>query len=135
VTAWFVAISAGTAEALIRTTLPDAPTTGQLATRFAIYAVLAVLVAALPSGRDVVRWALAVILGGLGTLSLVAGPVGWLLAGGSPTAFLAAADAPTLLILVVRLVHLGAVVLAVVAMFRPAANRFFRAAPAARTAR
>jgi hypothetical protein len=65
-TAWFVAISAGVAEALIRTTLPDAPTAVQLATRFAIYAALAVLVAALPSGRDIVRWALAVILGGSG---------------------------------------------------------------------
>jgi hypothetical protein len=126
-TAWFVAISAGVAEALIRTTQPGGPTAGQLAIRFAIYAALAVLVAALPSGRDIVRWALAIILGGLGTLSLIAGPVGWLLAGGSPTAFLAAANAPTLLILVVRLVHLGAVVLAVVAMFQPAANRFFSA--------
>jgi hypothetical protein len=54
------------------------------------------------------------------------------LAGGSPTAFLAGADAPTLLILAVRLVHIAAVLLAVVAMFQPAANRFFRAARAAR---
>jgi hypothetical protein len=54
------------------------------------------------------------------------------LGAGSPTAFLVTADAPTLLILVVRLVHLGAVLLAVVAMFQPAANRFFRSARAAR---
>ena len=51
-TAWFVAISAGVAEALIRTTQPGGPTAGQLAIRFAIYGARGAEVAALPSGRE-----------------------------------------------------------------------------------
>ena len=127
VVGWRSAIAAGGAETLVRIGLPDPPTSGQLTVRFAIYAVLTVLVLALLSGQTAVRWAVAVLLGGVGTLSLVMEPLSWLLAGGSPVTFLATADDPTLLVAGLRVAHLVAVLTAMVLMFRPRANAFFRA--------
>jgi hypothetical protein len=124
--AWLAAIGAGAAEALLRLVLPDPPTGSELGIRFAIYAALVLLVLALRSGRNPVRWALTLLLGGVGLLSLVVEPVSWLLAGGSAAGFLAAADALTWAVVVLRVLHIGAVLLALVAMFRPDANGFFR---------
>lgn len=124
---WLTAVAAGVAEALVRIVLPDPPTPGQLAARFAIYSVIVALMLALRTGRNVVRWALAVLLGGVGTVSLVIEPLSWLLAGGSPAAFFTSADGPTLLVTGLRVVHLLAVLAALVLMFRPRANAFFRA--------
>ena len=123
---WLAAIGAGAAEALVHLLLPQPPTLGQLAARFGIYAVLTVLVLALRTGRNSVRWTLAVLLGGFGTVSLVIEPVTWLLAGGSPGLFLVTADAPALVAAVLRIAHLVAVFSALVLMFRPAANAWFR---------
>ncbi|MGH3566377.1 MAG: hypothetical protein ACRDRH_10145 [Pseudonocardia sp.] len=53
---------------------------------------------------------------------------------GSPTAFLAAADGPTLLVVGLRVVHVGAVLAALVLMFRPAAKAVFRTAACGRVA-
>jgi hypothetical protein len=124
--AWLGAIAAGAAEALLRLALPDPPTGSELGFRFAIYAALVLLVLALRSGRNLVRWALALLLGGVGLLSLVVEPLSWLLAGGSPAAFLSAANALTWGIVVLRGLHIGAVLIASAAMFRPDANVFFR---------
>jgi hypothetical protein len=123
---WLAAVGAGAAEALVHLFTPVAPTLPALAARFGVYAVLTVLVLALRTGRNAVRWALAVLLGGIGTLSLVVEPVTWLLAGGSPAAFLAAADVPTLVAAGLRVAHVVAVVSALVLMFRPSANAWFR---------
>jgi hypothetical protein len=90
VTAWLTAIGAGVGETLIRLALPDPPTGTELAVRFAIYGGLALLVLALRTGRNAVRVALTVLLGGIGLLSLLVEPAGWLMGGGSVTAFLAA---------------------------------------------
>jgi hypothetical protein len=68
----------------------------------------------------------AVLLGGFGTVSLVIEPVSWLLAGGSPGLFLVTAEAPALVAAVLRIAHLIAVFSALVLMFRPAANAWFR---------
>jgi hypothetical protein len=124
---WLAAIGAGAAEALVHLLLPEPPTLAQLGARFGIYAVLTVLVLALRTGRDAVRWTVAVLLGGVGTLSLVIEPVSWLLAGGSPGLFLVTADAPALVAATLRIAHLVAVFSALVLMFRPAANAWFRA--------
>lgn len=124
---WLVAILAGVAEALVHLALPGPPAAGDLAVRFGIYLVLGALVLALGTGRNAVRWAVAVLMGGVGTLSLVVEPVGWLLAGGSPAAWLLSAEAPELLAAALRVLHLLAVVAALVLMFRPAATAFFRA--------
>lgn len=128
---WLTAIAAGAAEALVYLLLPEPPTAMQLGARFAIYAVLAVLVLALRTGRNAVRWAVALLLGGFGTASLLIEPVSWLIAGGSPTAFLATADVPTLLGTGLRVAHLVAVLAALVLMFRPAANAWFGGTSAA----
>ncbi len=89
---WLGAIGAGAAEALVHLLSTEPPTLTQLAARFGIYAVLTVLVLALHTGRDAVRWTVAVLLGGFGTASLVIEPVSWLLTGGSPGLFLVTAD-------------------------------------------
>jgi hypothetical protein len=123
---WLAAIGAGVAEALVHLLLPQPPTLGQLAARFGIYAVLTVLVLALRTGRNSVRWTVAVLLGGFGTVSLVIEPMSWLLAGGSPGLFLVTAEAPALVAAVLRIAHLIAVFSALVLMFRPAANAWFR---------
>ena len=127
VSAWLAAIAAGVAETLVRLALlPDPPTGTELGVRFALYAGLALLVLALRSGRRAVRWAVTGLLGVIGLLSLVGEPVAWLLAGGSVPAYLAAADGPTWLIVLLRGMHVGAVLAALVALYRPGANAFFR---------
>jgi len=123
---WLGAIGAGAAEALVHLLSAEPPTLTQLAARFGIYAVLTVLVLALHTGRDAVRWTVAVLLGGFGTASLVIEPVSWLLAGGSPGLFLVTADEPALVAAGLRIAHLVAVFSALVLMFRPTANAWFR---------
>ncbi len=126
VTAWLTAIGAGVGETVVRLALPDPPTGGELAVRCAIYAALALLVLALRTGRRPVRLALTVLLGGVGLLSLLVEPVGWVLAGGSVAAFLGSADVLTWTVVLIRALHVGAVVVALTAMYRPAANAYFR---------
>jgi hypothetical protein len=126
VTAWLTAIGAGVGETVVRLALPDPPTGGELAVRCAIYAALALLVLALRTGRRAVRLALTVLLGGVGLLSLLGEPTGWVLAGGSVAAFLGSADALTWVVVLIRALHVGAVVVALAAMYRPAANAYFR---------
>jgi hypothetical protein len=123
---WLAAIAMGAVEALVWLLLPGPPTPSELAIRFAIYTALVVLVLSLHTGRDAVRWAVAVLLGGVGTLSLVVEPLDWLLAGGSPTSFLATADGPSLLITALRTLHITAVAVALTLLFRPSATRYFR---------
>jgi hypothetical protein len=125
-----LAIGAGVAETLVRLTLADPPTPSELVVRFSIYAALAVLVLALRSGRNAVRWTLTVVLGGVGTVSLIVEPLSWLLTGAAPAAilvtdFLVNADGPTLLIVGLRVAHIAAVIGALLLMFRPQANAFF----------
>jgi hypothetical protein len=123
---WLAAIATGGVEALVRLLLPEPPTPAQLTVRFAIYTAFVVLVLALHTGRNTVRWAVAVLLGGIGTLSLVVEPLDWLLAGGSPTSFLTTADGPTLLVTALRTLHIAAVAVALTLLFRPSATRCFR---------
>ena len=65
-------------------------------------------------------------LGGIGLVALLGEPAAWVLAGGSATAFLTTADALTRVVVLIRALHVGAVVVALVAMYRPAANAYFR---------
>ena len=126
VAAWLAAIGAGVGETLLRLALAEPPTGDELAVRFAIYAALALLVLALRSGRNAVRIALTVLLGAVGLFSLLVEPAGWVVAGGSVAGFLAAADVPTWAIVLIRGLHVAAVVVALVAVYRPAANAYFR---------
>ncbi|HZL75993.1 MAG TPA: hypothetical protein VFB83_11530, partial [Propionibacteriaceae bacterium] len=81
----------------------------------------------LRQGRNWARIALAVLYGGFGTLSLVIGPVTWLAEGGSLAGTMAAADLGSVLFAASRLVHLGAIIAALILMFHPATNAYIRA--------
>ncbi|MGI5129446.1 hypothetical protein ACQEVB_21755 [Pseudonocardia sp. CA-107938] len=132
---WIAAVGAGVAEALVNVFLmPDPPSTTQLLVRGTIYAGVLALILTLPTGRAAVRWALALLLGVVGTLSLVFEPIGWLADGGDVAAFLATADGPTLLVVALRVLHLAAVAAAMVLMFRPRAGAYVRARTAERRA-
>jgi hypothetical protein len=126
VATWLAAVGAGIGEVTVWLGLPDPPSPDQLIARFAIYAVVVGLVFALLTGRNTVRWVLAILLGVFGTLSLVFEPVLWLMAGGSPAAFLAAADGPTIAITTLRAAHIIAVLIALSLMFGRRSNAFFR---------
>jgi hypothetical protein len=135
VVVWLAAVGAGVAETLVHLASSAAPGPGALVVRAAIYAVVVALVLSLRTGRDLVRWSLALLLGVVGTLSLVVEPATWLAAGGSPVEYLAGAGAADLAIVALRLGHLACVAVALVLMFRPAANAFFRPRETAPNAR
>ena len=67
------------------------------------------------------------LYGGFGTLSLVIGPITWLAEGGSLADAIAAADVGSVLFAASRLVHLGAIIAALILMFHPATNAYIRA--------
>ncbi|MHC1557994.1 hypothetical protein ACR9E3_03515 [Actinomycetospora sp. C-140] len=126
VVVWLLAVGAGVAETLVHLALPDPPGPDALVKRALVYAGVVALVLALPTGRNAVRWTLAVLLGVVGTASLVVEPITWLSTGASPVEYLAGAGGAEIAVVVLRTAHLAAVVVALVLMFRPAANAFFR---------
>jgi hypothetical protein len=65
----------------------------------------------------------------------VIGPVTWLAEGGSLADAVAAADLGSVLFAASRVVHLGAVIAALVLMFHPAASAYLRATTPAPTRR
>jgi hypothetical protein len=138
---WLLAIAAGlfeTAMAVVDATPGNTGSAAQVgvgvAVRLLAFTGLAYLAVQLRLGRNWARVALAVLYGGLGTLSLVVGPVTWLIEGGSLADAAGAADLGSVLFAASRVVHLGAVIAAVLLMFHPAANAYLRAtrAPARR---
>lgn len=131
-TLWISAVAMGAFETILAVTqLPafDAGTAVGLGVRVVIYAAAVFLALLLCRRQNWARAVLAVGLGVFGTISLVIEPVQWLLAGNSPGRFLAEASTMTLVAAGSRLVHLAAVLGAMVLMFGPPANAFFRGAP------
>jgi hypothetical protein len=131
---WLVAVAAGlfeTALVVVDATSGEVGSAAEVAVgvavRLLVFTGAVYLAAQLRLGRNWARVALAVLLGGLGTLSLVIGPVTWLAEGGSLADAVADADLGSVLFAASRVVHLGAVVAAVILMFHPAANTYFRA--------
>jgi hypothetical protein len=98
-----------------------------VAVRLLAFTELVYLAAQLRQGKNWARVALAVLYGGVGTLSLVVGPATWLAEGGSLADAVAAADLGSVLFASSRLVHLGAVIAALILMFHPAAIAYVRA--------
>ncbi|MCG5215604.1 hypothetical protein [Streptosporangium sp. KLBMP 9127] len=130
---WFTAVGAGAFEATLAAVgmlaggaASFADLAGGLGLRLAVFAVAIYLAMRLRQGRNWARIALALSLGIFGTLSLVIEPVQWLMDGNSIGEFFANADAMTLTFTVSRVVHLAAVLGAMVLMFGPAANAYFR---------
>ncbi|MFG2036503.1 hypothetical protein [Dactylosporangium sp. NPDC048998] len=94
--------------------------------RCLVYAAVVVTAVLMLGGRRWARLALALVLGIVGTLSLVMEPVSWLLDGNSVTDLVRDAGVAWWLSAGARGVHILAVWGAVVLMFVPSANRYFR---------
>ena len=131
---WLLAVAAGLFETtlvVIDAMARDVGSAAEMAVgvtiRLLAFTGLVYLAAQLRQGRNWARIALAVLYGGFGTLSLVIGPVTWLTDGGSPADAMAAADLGSVLFAASRLVHLGAIIAALILMFHPAANAYTRA--------
>ena len=129
---WLVAVAAGLFETtlvLIDATGGEAGSVAEVAVgvsvRLLAFTGLVYLAVRLRQGRNWARIALAVLYGGFGTLSLVIGPVTWLAEGGSLADAMAAAVG-SLLFAASRLVHLAAIIAALILMFHPAANAYIR---------
>ena len=97
-----------------------------VAVRLLAFSALVYLAVRLRQGRNSARLALAVLYGGFGALSLVIGPVTWLAEGGSLADATAAADLGSVLFAASRIVHLAAIITALILMFHPAANAYIR---------
>lgn len=133
--AWVAAVLAGAVEATgmaVAWTLGDLPgvSGGSLAVglgvRAAVYTIVLLVVARFWRGRNWARITLALGLGVVGMLSLVMEPISWLAEGHSVADALAAADLSLALVIAIRALHVAAVVVGCVLMFRPASNRYFR---------
>jgi hypothetical protein len=99
-----------------------------VAIRVIVYLVALYIIAQMRLGKRWARLTLAVLLGGIGTLSLVVEPISWLAGGNSLGEVFKEADLLFLIIAPIRAFHLAAVVTALVLMFLPAANNYFRRA-------
>lgn len=130
---WLAAVAAGVAETAIRVvgSLAGGPDSSGLLVRAVVYVAAVYLIAQMRIGKRWARLTLAVLLGGIGTLSLVIDPISWLSAGNPLDEVFAQADVLFFLVAPIRTVHLAAVVTALVFMFLPAANAYFRRASSA----
>jgi hypothetical protein len=138
---WLTAVAAGVLETIIRVTNAlfmgsasgsggEADVTGVII-RVIVYAVAVYIIAQMRLGKRWARLTLAVLLGVIGTLSLVIDPISWLAGGNSLREVFTEADLLFAFVAPIRAVHLAAVIAALVFMFLPAANTYFRAARSA----
>jgi hypothetical protein len=134
---WLTAVAAGVVETIIR--VMDALLMGlasgsggeasvtSLIVRLVVYTVAVYIIAQMRLGKRWARLAMTVLLGGIGTLSLVIDPISWLAGANSFREVFTQADPLFFIIAPIRAVHLAAVIAALVFMFLPAANNYFRA--------
>jgi hypothetical protein len=94
--------------------------------RLIVYTLVVYVITRMRLGNRWARLSLAVLLGGIGTLSLVIDPISWLAAGNSLSEVFTEANLLFFVIAPIRTVHLGAVIGALALMFLPAANTYFR---------
>jgi hypothetical protein len=138
---WLTAVAAGVLETIIRVidasliglasgSGGEADVTG-VAIRVIVYTVAVYIIAQMRLGKGWARLTLAVLLGVIGTLSLVIDPILWLAGANSLRGVFTEADLLFFIIAPIRAVHLVAVVAALVFMFLPASNNYFRAARSA----
>ncbi|GAA3387680.1 hypothetical protein [Cryptosporangium minutisporangium] len=128
---WVTAVAAGAVEAVGRVAVSAADGEALsslmvgIGVRVTIYGAVLLVVAAFWRGYRSARIALALGLGIVGMLSLVIEPLSWLADGNSLGDALGSADLALALVIAVRAVHIAAVVVACVLMFRPESNRYF----------
>ncbi|GAA4840519.1 hypothetical protein GCM10023310_18040 [Paenibacillus vulneris] len=132
---WLVAIAAGVFEMVIAVTELLSRDSGPgnslfiaVGIRTIIFAALIYIIVKMYRGRNWARIVLAVLLGGIGTLSLLIDPVKWILEGNSLEKALDGMTLYSILFGISRMVHLASVIIAFILMFRPAANKYYRAA-------
>jgi hypothetical protein len=125
---WLTAVAAGVVETAIRVvySLSGGPASGVLLIRVVVYTVAVYVIAQMRSGKRWARLTLAMVLGGIGTLSLVIDPISWFASGNSLGEVFTQADLLFAVVAPIRAVHLAAVIAALVFMFLPAANAYFR---------
>jgi hypothetical protein len=137
---WLTAVAAGVLETIIR--IIDALAMGfasgsggetdvtgvisGVVIRVIVYTLVVYIITRMRLGKSWARLILAVLLGGIGTLSLVIDPISWLAGGNSLSEVFTQADLLFFLVAPIRTVHLAAVIMALVLMFLPAANTYFR---------
>ena len=129
---FLTAVGAGVLETIVRIVESLSKGSGDvgvgLVVRIFIYSVVVYVITQMRRGKGWARLTLAVLLGGLGTLSLVIDPIMWLATGNSPFDTFAQADLLFAIVAPIRVVHLAALFGALVLMFLPAANAYFRSA-------
>jgi hypothetical protein len=130
---WLVAVAAGLFETtlvLVSAAAGEVGSTAQVAVgvsiRLLAFTGLVYLATRLRQGRNWARIALSVLYGGFGTLSLAIGPATWLAEGGSLADAMAAADLGSVLFAASRVVHLAAIMAALILMFHSTANAYIR---------
>ena len=138
---WLTAVAAGVLETIIRiidTLLLLGSASGSggetdvtgviygVVIRVIVYTLVVYIITRMRLGKRWARLTLAVLLGGIGTLSLVIDPISWLAGGNSLSEVFTEADLLFFLIAPIRTSHLAAVIAALVLMFLPAANDYFR---------
>lgn len=130
---WLVAVAAGVLETLLvvgEMVAGGSGAAGKIAVgvtiRLVVFIAAVVTALYMRRGRGWARIALALGLGVVGTASLVAEPIRKLVQGESIGAAISHANALDLLFGASRALHVTAVLLAVVLMFLPAANAYFR---------
>ena len=134
---WLTAVAAGVVETSIRVidallmglvsgSGGESSVTGVIV-RLIVYTVAVYITAQMRLGKRWARLALTVLLGGIGTLSLIIDPISWLAGANSLREVFTQANLLFFIIAPIRAVHLVAVIAALVFMFLPAANNYFRA--------
>ena len=137
---WLSAVAAGVLETIIRIidvlamgwawgNGGESDVTGAISgvvIRVIVYTLVVYIVTRMRLGKRWARMTLAVLLGIIGTLSLVIDPISWLAGGNSLSEVFTEANLLFFLIAPIRIVHLTAVIAALVFMFLPAANTYFR---------
>jgi len=97
--------------------------------RVIVYTLVVYIITRMRLGKRWARLTLAVLLGVIGTLSLILDPISWLAGGNSLSEVFTQADLLFFLIAPIRKIHLAAVIAALVLMYLPAANTYFRDSP------
>jgi hypothetical protein len=144
---WLTAVAAGVLETVIRITdallIGSASGSGgeadligaisNVVIRVIVYTLVVYIITRMRLGKGWARITLAVLLGVIGTLSLVIDPISWLAEGNSLSDVFTEANLLFFVIAPIRIVHLAAVIAALVLMFLPAANTYFRTSRSARS--
>jgi hypothetical protein len=130
---WLTVVAAGVIETVVRVigSLAGGSDSSGLLVRVIVYTVAVYVIAQMRLGKRWARITLAILLGGIGTLSLMIDPISWLAAGNSPGEVFTQADLLFVFVAPIRAVHLAAVISALVLMFLPAANDYFHRASSA----